>query len=64
MSNRTNVKNSGRIQPSDEQSLGDQLRMMHRAFMASPLRNKIIWLSITIVVVIVVTAFGQIILNR
>ncbi|WP_104666331.1 ABC transporter ATP-binding protein/permease [Ensifer adhaerens] len=64
MSNRTNGVNSGRIEPNDEQSLGDQLRMMHRAFMASPLRNKIILLSISIIVVIVVTAFGQIILNR
>jgi len=48
----------------DEQSFRNQLRMMQRAFVASPVRNVIAWLAIGIGVLIVATAFGQILLNR
>ena len=41
-----------------------QLSMMRRAFMASPLRNVLLWLCAGILAVIVATAFGQILLNR
>lgn len=64
MPNPTNGKNNGRVEANDEQPLSAQLRMMHAAFMASPLRNRIIWLALGILTVIVTTAFGQIILNR
>src|SRR5690242_9302277 len=38
--------------------------MMRRAFMASPLRNLLLWLCFGIFAIIVATAFGQVLLNR
>ena len=45
-------------------SFRDQLVMMLRAFMASPLRNTIFRLAAGALAVIVATSLGQIILNR
>ncbi len=47
-----------------EESLAEQLGMMWRAFMESPVRNTLLWVGGGILVVILATAFGQIILNR
>ena len=49
---------------TDDQSIFDQLSMMRKAFMASPVRNAIFALSAGIFGIILATAFGQIILNR
>jgi putative ATP-binding cassette transporter len=49
---------------ADEESLLDQLSMMHRAFMASPTRNAIFALACGTLGVVLATAFGQILLNR
>jgi vitamin B12/bleomycin/antimicrobial peptide transport system ATP-binding/permease protein len=46
-----------------EARLAPQLRAMFRVYLGSPLRNKIIWLGVALVVVIGATAFGQIKLN-
>ncbi|MEQ1953976.1 ABC transporter ATP-binding protein/permease [Mesorhizobium sp. CN2-181] len=46
-----------------DESFRDQLMMMWRAFMASPVRNTILWLMAGIFVVIVATALGQVLLN-
>jgi putative ATP-binding cassette transporter len=48
----------------EEETLRDQLRMMGAAFMHSPVRGKIIRLSITIFLLILATAFAQVLLNR
>lgn len=48
----------------DEQPFFDQLRMMKGAFVASPVRNKVLLLSLAIVIVIVATAIGQVVLNQ
>jgi putative ATP-binding cassette transporter len=53
-----------RRQQGEEETLRDQLHMMGAAFMNSPVRGKIIRLSITIFLLIVATAFAQILLNR
>jgi putative ATP-binding cassette transporter len=45
-------------------SLRQQMMMMARAFMASPLRNTIFWLSGGMLAMILATAAGQVILNR
>ncbi|MBW9064857.1 ABC transporter ATP-binding protein/permease [Rhizobium herbae] len=58
------AKINGGAKTTDEQPFRDQLRMMQRAFIASPVRNVIAWLAIGIAVLIVATAFGQILLNR
>jgi putative ATP-binding cassette transporter len=50
-------------QPADY-SLRQQMMMMARAFMASPLRNTIFWLSGGMLAMILATAAGQVILNR
>jgi putative ATP-binding cassette transporter len=47
-----------------DESFRDQLLMMWRAFMASPVRNTILWLMVGIFAVIVATALGQVLLNR
>jgi putative ATP-binding cassette transporter len=49
---------------ADEASFFEQLSMMRKAFMASPVRNAILALSAGMFGVILATAFGQIILNR
>ncbi|MCV9962752.1 ABC transporter ATP-binding protein/permease [Pararhizobium sp. BT-229] len=64
MPHQKNGKNDGRVETDDEQPFRDQLRMMQRAFTASPVRNMIIWLAIGIIAVILATAVGQIVLNR
>jgi len=46
-----------------ERGLAPQLRVMLQAYLGSPLRNKIIWLGVALVVVIGATAFVQIKLN-
>lgn len=48
----------------NDDSFSQQLAMMRQAFVASPLRNLLIWLSIGMFAVIVTTAFGQVLLNR
>lgn len=64
MPQQKDMKKPDRIQPDDEQPFRHQLKMMQNAFMASPVRNVIIWLALGIVSVILVTAFGQVLLNR
>lgn len=49
---------------SYEASFSEQLSMMSRAFLASPLRNQILGFVAAIVVVIIAIAFGQILINR
>jgi putative ATP-binding cassette transporter len=50
--------------PSGEASFPEQLWMMWRAFLGSPLRKLLFWVSFGIFVLIVATAFGQVLLNR
>ncbi len=50
--------------PFGEASFGQQLKMMSRAFMGSPLRGLLFWVSFGILALIVATAFGQVMLNR
>jgi len=59
-----NGQSNQRIETDDEQPFFDQLRMMQRAFVDSPVRKAIIWLAVGIVAVILATSFGQILLNR
>ena len=47
-----------------EEGLLSQLSMMRQAFTTSPLRHVLLWLCAGIGVVIIATAFGQILLNR
>ncbi|MBN9077667.1 MAG: glycosyl transferase family 1 [Rhizobiales bacterium 65-79] len=47
-----------------EYSLREQMTMMMRAFMASPLRNRIFWLAGGMLAMILAIAAGQVILNR
>ena len=47
-----------------EASFYQQLTMMRRAFMGSPLRNLLLWVIAGILAMIVATAFGQVLLNR
>ncbi len=50
--------------PMGEASFGQQLRMMGGAFLGSPLRKLLFWVSFGIFALIVATAFGQVLLNR
>ena len=43
--------------------LGVQLNMMFRAFLASPERNRLLFLSVLVFVIILATAYGQVQLN-
>lgn len=52
------------IIPAGDASFRDQLRMMWRAFLGSPLRGLLFWVSFGIFALIVATAFGQVMLNR
>ncbi|MBL8584609.1 MAG: ABC transporter ATP-binding protein/permease [Rhizobiaceae bacterium] len=52
------------IVPSGEASFSQQLMMMWRAFLGSPLRNLLFWVSFGIFALIVATAAGQVMLNR
>jgi vitamin B12/bleomycin/antimicrobial peptide transport system ATP-binding/permease protein len=65
------VEPSGNSPPSDEQTAGNpqarlvsQLDMMVRALWASPARNAIVALTAVAVAVVVLTAYGQVRLNR
>jgi putative ATP-binding cassette transporter len=49
---------------TDGGSVWSQIGLMGRAFIASPLRNMILWLAAGSLAVIVATAIGQILLNR
>jgi putative ATP-binding cassette transporter len=66
MADETNGKADFRAPPVAVENISfrDQLVMMLRAFMASPLRNTIFWLAGGALAVIVATSLGQIILNR
>jgi putative ATP-binding cassette transporter len=64
MPHQKSGKNNGGAYVDDEQSFRNQLRMMQRAFIASPVRNVITWLAVGIALLIVATAFGQVLLNR
>jgi vitamin B12/bleomycin/antimicrobial peptide transport system ATP-binding/permease protein len=50
--------------PFGEASFYQQLRMMWRAFLGSPLRRVLFWTAFGILVLIAATAFGQVMLNR
>jgi putative ATP-binding cassette transporter len=50
--------------PLGEASFPEQLRMMWRAFIGSPLRGLLFWVGFGILALIVATAFGQVMLNR
>jgi putative ATP-binding cassette transporter len=52
------------IVPFGEASFRQQLMMMSRAFMGSPLKGLLFWVSAGILALIVATAFGQVLLNR
>jgi putative ATP-binding cassette transporter len=64
MADQANNKHDTAPSAIPEESLADQLRMMWKAFMASPVRNTLIWVAAGILVVILATAFGQVLLNR
>ncbi|OBZ96584.1 glycosyl transferase family 1 [Pararhizobium polonicum] len=64
MSHQKNGQNTPPAETDDEQPFREQLRMMQRAFIASPVRQAIVWLAVGIVTVILATSFGQILLNR
>lgn len=64
MAIQANAIGNGRPDTDDEQPFREQLRMMQRAFVASPVRKVITWLAIGIMAVILATAFGQVLLNR
>lgn len=64
MADQAQGKADPRPQAGDEQSLRDQLVMMSRAFMMSPVRNILFGLGFATVAIVVATAFGQILLNR
>jgi putative ATP-binding cassette transporter len=64
MADQMNDKTDNRLKVADEESFIDQLSMMRKAFMASPVRNVILALGAGILGVILATAFGQILLNR
>lgn len=50
--------------PSGEAGFREQLWLMSRAFLDSPLRGVLLWCWSGILVLIVATAFGQVLLNR
>lgn len=60
----SDASGEGRSDQIDETNFSEQLFMMWRAFMASPLRNAIVGLLAGIFVVIVAIAFGTVLLNR
>jgi putative ATP-binding cassette transporter len=66
-----NEANRGARKPRDpgiisfgDASFGQQVRMMWRAFLGSPLRNRLLWTVFGILALIAATAFGQVLLNR
>jgi len=50
--------------PLGEATFRQQLSMMWRAFLGSPLRGLLFWVSFGIFALVVATAFGQVLLNR
>ncbi len=64
MPEKTSAERPAPAAPVVQYSLREQLAMMVRAFMASPLRNMIFWLSGGMFAMILATAAGQVILNR
>ena len=64
MTDQANGKADAQTPPADDESFGDQLSMMRRAFMTSPLRNTLFTLAGGMLAIILATAFGQILLNR
>ncbi|WP_275785885.1 ABC transporter ATP-binding protein/permease [Pararhizobium gei] len=64
MSNTKTADTRPVVEVDDEQPFFEQLRMMQKAFSASPSRKMISWLAVGIVAVILATSFGQILLNR
>ena len=49
---------------AEEASVFEQVSMMRKAFMASPVRNAIFGYAMGILAVVLATALGQVILNR
>lgn len=64
MADQAQGKAEPRPTAGDEQSLRDQLVMMGRAFMMSPVRNMLFGLGFAMLAIVVATAFGQVLLNR
>ena len=64
MTDQANGKADAQTPPADDESFGDQLSMMRRAFMTSPLRNTLFTLAGGMLAIILATAFGQVLLNR
>lgn len=52
--------------PADvvEESFLNQLSMMWKSFLASPVRSQLLWIAAGLLVVILATAVGQVLLNR
>ena len=57
----------GQVRPDQPEEsvggLGVQVRMMVRAFMASPERNRLLFLTVVVFLIILATAYGQVQLN-
>ena len=64
MTDQANGKADAQTPPTDDESFGDQLSMMRRAFMTSPLRNTLFTLAGGMLAIILATALGQVLLNR
>ncbi|MDW6024579.1 ABC transporter ATP-binding protein/permease [Mesorhizobium sp. BAC0120] len=69
MADKMNAKADPQAKALDPRAMGedsffDQLMMMRRAFMASPVRNVLIGLGLGILVIVIATAVGQVMLNR
>jgi putative ATP-binding cassette transporter len=43
--------------------VGDQARMILRAILASPIGRRVIWLAVGLIIAILITSYGQIVLN-
>jgi putative ATP-binding cassette transporter len=61
---RADLRKEPGVIPFGEASFRQQLMMMSRAFVGSPLRNLLFWTAFGILVLIMATAFGQVMLNR
>lgn len=64
MSDGSATTGSATVSPAEAISFRHQLATMRQAFGGSPLRNRIIWLGVGAIAIIVATSLGQIILNR
>lgn len=63
MQDQANGNADARTQTDIDDSLLNQLVMMYRAFLASPVRNAALGLGAAIFIIIVATAYGQVVLN-